>query len=252
MPYSTRVKNRKKILVPNLIADGQNWLNYREKLFEAAAAQDLLGLLDGTKTKPNEPWDPWRTAAWMRDDMEAQYLVITTTPPTVHDHLSLSMTAHEVFKTLHALFEKRTMTTVDDTRENNTTRVAAQVSNEVSNRSGRQQDNSPSNGTRREHKRGTTDQGQVGRKRQVGAEKGKKPCGRVEEGAATASGPGMETTDQSADGVGLATPVSSPMTGRQVNEKTADTINPNATSAGPTEPADRSPGPAVEPGPPRR
>ena len=86
----------------------------------------------------------------------------------------------------------------------------------------------------------------------MGAEKGEKPRGRVEEGAVAASGPGMETTDQSADGVGLATPASSPTAGRQVNEKTADTINPNAMSAGPTEPADRSPGPAVEPGPPRR
>lgn len=86
----------------------------------------------------------------------------------------------------------------------------------------------------------------------MGAEKGEKPRGRVEEGAVAASGPGMETMDQSADGVGLATPVSSPTAGRQVNEKTADTINPNATSAGPTEPVDRSPGPAVEPEPPRQ
>ena len=81
---------------------------------------------------------------------------------------------------------------------------------------------------------------------------GKKPCGKVEEGAAAASGPGMETTDQSADGVGLTTSASSPMAGRQVNEKAADTINPNATRAGPTEPVDRSLGPAVEPEPPRQ
>ena len=63
-------------------------MNYREKLFEAVEAQDLLRLLDGTKMKPNEAWDPWHTAVWMRDDTEAQYLVITTIPPTVHDHLS--------------------------------------------------------------------------------------------------------------------------------------------------------------------
>ena len=120
MPYSTRVKNGKKILVPDLVADGRNWSNYRKKLFEAVEAQGLLGLLDGTKTKPNEPWDPWCTAAWMRDDTEAQYLVITTTPPTVHDHLSLSMTAHEVFKTLQALFEKKATatTTVHDVQHN--------------------------------------------------------------------------------------------------------------------------------------
>jgi hypothetical protein len=55
MPYSTRVKNGKKILVPNLIADDQNWSNYCEKLFQAAEVQDLLGLLNGTKLEPNEP-----------------------------------------------------------------------------------------------------------------------------------------------------------------------------------------------------
>ena len=130
-------------------SDGQNWSNYCEKLFEAAAAQDLLGLLDGSKTKPNKPWNPWCTAAWMCDDIEVQYLVITTTPPTVHNHLSLSMTAHEVFKTLQGLFEKRTtvMTTVYDVWENNTMHVAACASNKVRNRLGRKWESLPSNGT---------------------------------------------------------------------------------------------------------
>ena len=85
----------------------------------------------------------------------------------------------------------------------------------------------------------------------MGAKKGEKLHGRVEEGAVTASGPGMETMDQNADGVGLTTLASSPTAGRQVNEKTADTINPNITSTRPTEPVDRSLGPAVKPGPPR-
>ena len=167
MPYLTRVKNGKKIFVPDLIADGRSWSNYREKLFEAAEVQNLLGLLDGTKTKPNDPWDPWRTAAWMRDDTEAQYLVITTNPPTVHDHLSLSMTAHEVFKILQALFEKKATatSTVLDARENDTMQVAARTSNRVRNGSGRQRDNSPSNGTRRECERRTANQGRVGRQK---------------------------------------------------------------------------------------
>ena len=170
MPYLTRVKNGKKILVPDLIADGWNWLNYCKKLFEAAAAQDLLGLLDGTKTKPNEPWNPWCTAVWMCDDTEAQYLVIMTTPPIVHNHLSLLMTAHEVFKTLQDLFEKKStvMTMVHEAWHNNTTGVAVQVSNKVSNRSGRQRDNHglhtyvPSNRTRCECEPKTSDQGRVG------------------------------------------------------------------------------------------
>ena len=85
----------------------------------------------------------------------------------------------------------------------------------------------------------------------MGTKKGEKPHGRVEEGTVAASGPGMETMDQNADGIGLATLASSPTAGRQVNEKTADTMNPNVMSARLTEPVDRLLGPAVEPGPPR-
>jgi hypothetical protein len=88
------------------IADGRNWLNYREKLFQAAEVQDLLGLLDGTKVEPNEPWNPQSTAAWMCDNMEAQHLIITTTPPLIHNHFRLSTTAHEMFEHLKNLFEE--------------------------------------------------------------------------------------------------------------------------------------------------
>ena len=81
----------------------------------------------------------------------------------------------------------------------------------------------------------------------MGAEK---PRGTVEEGAAAASGPGMETTDQSADGVGLATPASSLTASQAVDNTTADPANHNATSAGPTEPVDESPEPPVTSEPP--
>ena len=110
------------------IANGQNWSNYCEKLLEAAAAQDLLGLLNGTKTKPNKPWNPWCTAAWMRDNTEAQYMVIMTTPPSIHDHFRLSTTACDFFKTLQDLFEKKStaMTTVHEAWHNNTTCVQGQ------------------------------------------------------------------------------------------------------------------------------
>ena len=81
----------------------------------------------------------------------------------------------------------------------------------------------------------------------MGAEK---PRGTVEEGAAAASGPGMETTDQSADGVGLATPASSLTASQAVDNTTADPANHNATSAGPTEPVDESPEPPVMSEPP--
>jgi hypothetical protein len=131
MPYSTRVKNGKKILVPDLAMDGRNWSTYCEKLFQVVEAQDLLGIIDGTKTKPtNEPWNPLGRAAWIRDDTEVQYLIVTTTPPIIHGHLTLEMTAHELFKTLQGLFKKEpnTTTTVHDARHNHTARVAAHTS----------------------------------------------------------------------------------------------------------------------------
>ena len=161
MPYSTRVKNGKKILVPDLIADGRNWSNYREKLFEAAAAQDLLGLLDGTKTKPNEPWNHGAQLHGCAMTQKRSTWSLRLPHPFVHDHLSLSMTAHEVFKTLQDLFEKKATatTTVHNMQHNNTTPVAAHASDGVRNRSRRQRDNSPSNGTRCEHEHGTMDQG---------------------------------------------------------------------------------------------
>jgi hypothetical protein len=59
MPYSVQPKKGGKILVPDLAADGRNWSIYRDKLFQAAAVQDLQGLLNGTTTKPNKLlWDP--------------------------------------------------------------------------------------------------------------------------------------------------------------------------------------------------
>ena len=79
MPYLTRLKKGGKFLIPQLAVDGQNWSDYRTKLFEAAETQGLLGLLDGTNTKPNEPWNLWCIAAWLRNDTEAQYLLTITT-----------------------------------------------------------------------------------------------------------------------------------------------------------------------------
>jgi hypothetical protein len=112
MPYSTQVENGKKILVPDLAVDRWNWPTYREKLFQVAEAQDSLGILDGTKTKPtNEPWNPLGRAAWIRDNTEVQYLIVMTTLPIIHVHLTLEMTAHELFKTLRGLFEKELNTT---------------------------------------------------------------------------------------------------------------------------------------------
>ena len=127
--------------------------------------------------------------------------------------------------------------------------VAAQTSNEVRNRLGRKQESLLDNGMHHKHEHGTTDQGQVRRKSRVG-KKGEKLRRRVEEGAVAPNGPGMETMDQSADGVGLMTLASSPTAGQQVGETTTDPTNHIATSAGPTEPVDKSPEPPVMSEPP--
>ena len=106
----SRTRAKKKIVeVPQLCYDGENWLNYHEKLFQAAEAQDLLGLLDGTNPNPSgsEPWNPWRIAAWLRNNTEAQYLLVTTTPAFIWDHFTIStVTAHDMFTYLKNLFEK--------------------------------------------------------------------------------------------------------------------------------------------------
>jgi hypothetical protein len=127
--------------------------------------------------------------------MEAWYLIITTTPSIVHNHLSLSMIAQEVFKTLQALFEKTTTTatTVPDNCTQRTANDKACTSNRVRNGSGRQQKGSLSKKTNG-----------------MGKKKGKTLRGRIDE-AATATGPGMKTSDhQWTRDISLTTPVSSP------------------------------------------
>ncbi|KAG8216607.1 hypothetical protein J3R82DRAFT_6794 [Butyriboletus roseoflavus] len=91
-----------------------------------------------------------------------------------------------------------------------------------------------------------------------GCEEGQQSCGRVGEKAATVRGSDREVTnDSETGGISLATPVSSqddnnkdtevrcmsvrpqetPPSGQRADDKAADTPNPNATSAGPVEPA---------------
>ena len=98
-----RNRVRKKVVeVPILHEDGKNWAEYCEKLFEAAEQQGLIGLLDGTNMKPNEPWNPRRIATWLRNDTEAQYLLATTTPQLIWNHFTI-LTAHEMFQHLQSL-----------------------------------------------------------------------------------------------------------------------------------------------------
>ena len=71
--------------------------------------------------------------------------------------------------------------------------------------------------------------------------KGQRAAKRVSKDEAAARRPGTVTTAKTTAGMSLATPVSSPepdMASWQVDNPTADAVNPNATCAGPTRPAD--------------
>ncbi|KAF9239630.1 hypothetical protein BU15DRAFT_61857 [Melanogaster broomeanus] len=96
---------------------------------------------------------------------------------------------------------------------------------------------------------------------------GKRAAGRTSEQGAAARGPGEAATDQGASGIGRAVMPSSQdddsrdagvhcthvmpqepqVASGRAGEATADARNPNVTSAGPAEPAGRSPKPQVEP-----
>ena len=183
--------------------------------------------------KPNEPWNPWRIAAWLRDNTEAQYLFAMTTPSTIWDHFTIS-TAHDMLTHLKNLFEKdptATTVVVHNIRSNNSARVAVHTArtpnnptrmqhaanekahsmNEVSGKSGRQWEGLPRNRMLREHECTVVDHGKVEMKTR-GGKKGAKTHGRVEEEAAAAPrGQGTVATAKTTDGVSLATPASSPV-----------------------------------------
>ena len=168
----SRTRAKKKIVeVPQLCYNGKNWSNYCEKLFQAAEAQRLLGLLNGTNPKPSdlEPWNPWHIATWLCDGTEVQYLLVMTTPALIWNHFTIS-TSHAMFQYLKNLFEESTvaMTTVHNIQSINSARVAvyyaartpddcthmqrtanenAPNTNEVRKGSGRRWENSLRNGT---------------------------------------------------------------------------------------------------------
>ncbi|KAG2066362.1 hypothetical protein BDR04DRAFT_1106783, partial [Suillus decipiens] len=52
--------------IPKLIADGENWMMYKERLQWSIDARGLLGHLDGTETKPIDPSTlPNRGTSWV-------------------------------------------------------------------------------------------------------------------------------------------------------------------------------------------
>jgi hypothetical protein len=219
MPYSTRVKNGKKILVPDLELNGRNGSTYRENLFCVAKHE---GLVDHLLCMARAPFmeDPGREE-WYAREIRAKQLLAITIQDDILESLGpktlFENGAHYFFSQL-AYFVYSLTTTVDDhTRTQRAANDEARTSDGVRNRSGRKRKGSPNKKT----------------ERRMG-EKGETPRGRNDE-AAAATGPGKTTTDHHwTDGVSLANPASGP----QLVKPTPPPSSPSVES---TTPPKRTP-----------
>ena len=191
--------------------DGRNWSAYRKMLLHEADVEGLQGLFDGTEAQLLD--ERGTDSLWDQRNAQAMCLFAMTIPDSLFLRISHFDTAREVLLYLQSLFEKTTTTnttTVHEAQHSDTMRVAARSRHEVRNRSRRQWEDSPSNGTRRERERTTTDQGRVEMRVRV-AEKGAKSRGGVGEQEVAARRPGSRATDETTSGVSLMTPASSPV-----------------------------------------
>ncbi|KIJ08782.1 hypothetical protein PAXINDRAFT_18099 [Paxillus involutus ATCC 200175] len=210
--------------IPQLRADGRNWMEYREKLLRVAAQQNLDRLYDGTETLQGDAED------WQQRNAIAKVLIVNTIPDSIFLRILQFESAYEFFKALKNLFEQdiATLELLRELRNNRTKCEAAyspQTTNDrvrtrnvgdasrcdddVSNRSVRRNDHVPNGNTRRpERKWEPKRQGRVEKRPGVG-EEGRESRGRDDEKAAAATGPGKGATDHTADGVSLVKPTSS-------------------------------------------
>lgn len=91
--------------LPKLSADGENWVNYKDRLLLCVTARGLLSYLDGTETKPVDPksltgrgdkWSPktadeaWEVEAykvavkdWTMNDANARQHIAATIPESL-------------------------------------------------------------------------------------------------------------------------------------------------------------------------
>ena len=87
------------VKIPALELDGQNWKNFRAKLIEATATQEVLGFLAGWEVEPDdedsEEWDDWYGY-----DAVAKFLIYPTLPLELLRPIRKFHTAHEMFEFL--------------------------------------------------------------------------------------------------------------------------------------------------------
>ncbi|KAG1880157.1 hypothetical protein F4604DRAFT_1578839, partial [Suillus subluteus] len=117
------------LCVPKLVADGENWMTYKDRLSWSVDARGFLGHLDGTEKKPIDPstlsgrgasWLPttsdelrelstYRSAMkeWRMGEAITKQQIAGTIPDSLFIQVKNLTTAAEIFTYLSNLFEKR-------------------------------------------------------------------------------------------------------------------------------------------------
>ncbi|KAG6327849.1 hypothetical protein ID866_11240 [Astraeus odoratus] len=115
--------------IPELTADGNNWVAYKERLLLSLDTRELKGHVDGSETKPVDPkslegrgkdWVPltkdekrevntWRDEmkTWRRGEAVVKQQIAGTIPDTLFMQVKQFEMAYEIFGHLAKLFQKR-------------------------------------------------------------------------------------------------------------------------------------------------
>ena len=82
--------------IPALELDGRNWKIYRAKILEDAATLEVLDVLAGWRTEPDdEDSDDWED--WYSCDCSAKWLIYPILPPQLVTPIRKLQTTHEMF-----------------------------------------------------------------------------------------------------------------------------------------------------------
>ena len=89
--------------IPALELDGQNWKIYCAKILEDAATLEVLDVLAGWRTEPDDEdsndWEDWYSC-----DCSAKWLIYPILPPQLVTPIRELQTAHEIFVFLACKF----------------------------------------------------------------------------------------------------------------------------------------------------
>ncbi|KAF9234903.1 hypothetical protein BU15DRAFT_65278 [Melanogaster broomeanus] len=273
MAYTIELNDGTVIEVPDLTSDGSNWKTYRDIVLYIATLENVVQQFNGTDAKPVEATGH-EFKAWERQNKVAQLPITLTIPDSLLIHVMHLETAREWFKYLTDQFETKT-SNVTQREATCDPRTAVSTHQKHSEDARKPQErkatvNERENTTveesrnvrHRERKRKARDEGRVEKRDR----RGKRAARQTSEQEAAAREPGSEAADEAIRSISLTVmPSSQDDDGRDTgvpcttvnphkpksthpvaSEAAADTANPNATSAMPTEPAGGSPKPQDE------